>query len=297
MKKDENYWDKRGKTSYIYKKEKFYTITPIPFYYKRRNILKIFLKDILKDENIRTILDYGCGDGYYLNYFLSVYSEKNYYGVDISEEMISLAKEKNQAINFYILKDFTPPYNIKFDFIYSIAVFAHILNEAELLNIFIYFHQLLTDNGKIAFFEQTAPKERRGDNWIRRTIGCYIEIAEKCGYKLISYKVISFPAHRFFERKIATIYKKYFVKGNTPLEKSINANKSLVFRMLSQIFLFFSLSSCGNIEEIEGNTLFVFERNKTNGQRACLTKDRMPPIRGSGRQLRTFGDIIFEVVE
>lgn len=71
-----NYWDERAKISYQYKKETFYTITPIPYYYCRRakiySLLTQWIKKIETENNSNNIsvCDYGCGDGQYILHLL-----------------------------------------------------------------------------------------------------------------------------------------------------------------------------------------------------------------------------------
>jgi SAM-dependent methyltransferase len=104
-----DYWDERGAKSFLYKGERFYTITPIPFYYKRRKILIKLLKEIIHNDAVNTVFDYGCGDGYYLKIFSGFFPGKKYYGADISQEMIARAKESNPAVEFFLLNASAPP--------------------------------------------------------------------------------------------------------------------------------------------------------------------------------------------
>jgi hypothetical protein len=153
-----------------------------------------------------------------------------------------------------------PPPPVRADVLYIIAVLAHILSKEEIDRTFAYLHLLLNEKGRLVFFEQTGPKEDRGEFWIRRTNSKYIEIAEKHGFKLITYTVITFSAHRFFERFIAKFYKKHFIRGRTQEEKCINANKSTLFRMISGICMFFSFFPLRKNSSQYGNTFFVFEK-------------------------------------
>jgi len=62
MNSEANYWNSRGSNFFKYKGEYFYTITPIPHYYKRRKLLLNLIGERLRDKN--AVLDYGCGDIY-----------------------------------------------------------------------------------------------------------------------------------------------------------------------------------------------------------------------------------------
>jgi hypothetical protein len=119
---------------------------------------------------------------------------------------------------------------------------------------------LLREKGRFVFFEQTGPRQHQGEHWIRRTNNQYINIAEKNGFKLIRYTLITFSAHQFFERFIAKWYRKYFIQGKTYEEKCIKANRSKLFRFLSRFFLFFSFFPIRAKGSGYGYTLFEFEK-------------------------------------
>jgi 2-polyprenyl-3-methyl-5-hydroxy-6-metoxy-1,4-benzoquinol methylase len=76
MTDSEYYWNMRADNSYKYKGECFYTLTPIPYYYSRRRILLKLLGREIKKINKGKILDFGCGDGFYLKYFTTLYIHK-----------------------------------------------------------------------------------------------------------------------------------------------------------------------------------------------------------------------------
>ena len=52
------------------------------------------LNKYIKPKKKLKILDFGCGEGANLNYFISKF-KYNGYGVDISQESIKMAKKKN----------------------------------------------------------------------------------------------------------------------------------------------------------------------------------------------------------
>ena len=60
------YWNDRANKTYRYKGEEFYTITPIPYYYKRRKAILSFLAKCILENKAESVCDYGCGDGEYL---------------------------------------------------------------------------------------------------------------------------------------------------------------------------------------------------------------------------------------
>jgi len=259
------YWIKRGNMSYTYKGEIFYTIAHIPYYYRRRNILLKYLsKEIeklsLSEKNIK-IHDYGCGDGWYLNYFYKLYPKIEFSGYDISESFIERAKS---VLLDKITLDCGNTDKIDkngYDLIYSIAVFAHITNE-DIPTVFSNIYDNLRIGGRFLIFEQTSGGsyaiERKTN--IRRLASEYEQIASKTGFVLIDKVAIDFSVHRFFERFLAKkLYNLY--KGDTIDEKRINANKNIFFRFLCNIACILSFFPIKiKNKNYWGNTLFVFEK-------------------------------------
>jgi SAM-dependent methyltransferase len=74
------------------------------------------------------VLDWGCGNGRFFEIFAN--KEINYFGIDISEKLIEIAKNKYPQANFQVISPFDLPFpNNFFDKIFSIAVFHHIPSE------------------------------------------------------------------------------------------------------------------------------------------------------------------------
>jgi len=255
----QQYWNERFEQSYKYKGEYFYTITPIPCYYRRRTILLNAMKPILSNESVKTVCDYGCGDGYYLNYFSGLFPEKKYCGMDISDELLKKCKATNPKAEFINCMEAISSVT-KFDLVYSLSVFAHVLDDSIVLSIFSSISKIMNKDGLFILFEQTAPERYGGNEWVRRENQQYTRLAEEAGFSTLDYSVITFPAHRQFERKFAPVYKRLFVKGSTLTEKAINANRSKVFRILSSFFLFLSFNPVRNRVSDFGNTFFVFKK-------------------------------------
>jgi hypothetical protein len=119
----------------------------------------------------------------------------------------------------------------------------------------------LASEGYFILFEQTGPYRTQGDTWCRRTQKEYIALAEQCGFALEKKILITFSAHRFFERKIAKWYIKYFSKGESFYERRMYANKSFIYRTLSSLMVNISLFPVREHDDNTfGNTLFVFRK-------------------------------------
>lgn len=67
---------------------------------KARHIMRYnFVADQLKDKNVATILDFGCGAGYGTKLLATAFPKATITGYDISEEAIEYAKQNNEATN------------------------------------------------------------------------------------------------------------------------------------------------------------------------------------------------------
>lgn len=259
----QEYWNRRAKHSYTYRGETFYTVTPIPYYYKRRSLLLSYINQYVEDNSVKKILDFGCGDGEYLKYFGNKYPNKDYYGIDISTSMIERAKASAPFAKLCISNDGISFKN-NFDLIYSIAVFAHIQDEL-IFPLFSNIYKHLNPFGKFILFEQTGSKRSDGDIWHRRTTQEYMQVATRCGFKIEQRHLITFTAHRFFEIKIHPFIislLRLLMIGHDNHERCIIANKLMMFRALSKMFLSISSLPVRNDDgRRDGNTLYIMKKD------------------------------------
>lgn len=67
------------------------------------------------NKGLNTVLDLGCGEGYYLNqmeaYFLSKEFKVEFFGLDISKEALKLASVRNKNVEWVVASSFTTPFN------------------------------------------------------------------------------------------------------------------------------------------------------------------------------------------
>lgn len=107
-----------------------------------------FIRKYLKKKG--KILDFGCGNGRLLEFLRKEKSDLEYQGVDISQGLIEIAREKYPNQKFIILQnqEKLPFKDLSFDLIIAIAVFHHFSPEmAE--KTFQELYRILKKEGKI----------------------------------------------------------------------------------------------------------------------------------------------------
>ena len=102
-----------------------------------------------------TVLDYGCGEGSNINYFIKNYKYDGY-GVDISEPSIKICKKINKE-RFKIIDSKVNEndnfFNTKFDLIISIQVLYY-LNKKDLEIRLLSLNNMLKPNGYVFYYDE-----------------------------------------------------------------------------------------------------------------------------------------------
>lgn len=115
-------------------------------------ICKILLEN-LKEKNLNSILDVGCGSGKHLNY-ISKSLKCNAVGIDPSEEMIKIAKEnfEGKSISFHTKSGQDFHFDINFDVILSLFhVFSYQINKSDLVKYLNNIEKHLSKRGLFIF--------------------------------------------------------------------------------------------------------------------------------------------------
>lgn len=110
-----------------------------------------FVKDLVKPSD--RVLDFGCGNGRLAGFLNNNYKE--FVGVDISQKLIDIAKqkyssEKTKFIKINPLFNRLPFDDNYFDVIFSIAVFHHLPGEEYRLKVAKELYRVLKPGGKLA---------------------------------------------------------------------------------------------------------------------------------------------------
>jgi SAM-dependent methyltransferase len=122
-------------------------------------------------DQCNSILDFGCGWGRIIRFFIKDIAPSKLWGCDPVEEMINICKEQNRRCNFKTI-DAKPPSPFQdetFSLIYSFSVFSHLSEEmqkdlvAELSRILKPGGLLIATTRSRNFIEDCAKLRRRKD--------------------------------------------------------------------------------------------------------------------------------------
>lgn len=86
------------------------------------------------DRPFESVLDFGCGWGRIIRFFLRDTDPRGLWGIDCFPQMIEICKRTNAWSNFALVQPFPPTSfeNDTFDVIYAYSVFSHLSEEAHL---------------------------------------------------------------------------------------------------------------------------------------------------------------------
>jgi len=120
-----------------------------------RHSRDMFFKNILHDRDVSRVLDIGCGTGEFALQLKKLNKNIEVFGVDISENMINLAKAKannnNLGIDFRVGDAERIPYeDNRFDIITCAHSFHHYPHKRKALQ---EMHRVLGHNGKIMIID------------------------------------------------------------------------------------------------------------------------------------------------
>jgi SAM-dependent methyltransferase len=123
----------------------------------RKNVEDYTLRKIVKQElgSVlvgKRILDMACGDGYYTNFFMTEFTPESVDGIDLSPDMIKVAKANNKDNKIrYFVADCAGDLPCEISEPYDIIFAAFLLNYAETKDILRKFvrniHRCLTPGG------------------------------------------------------------------------------------------------------------------------------------------------------
>lgn len=174
-----------------------YKILSIPVFYELFQRLmgahksrKIFVKNFIEDNDVRTILDIGCGPASLLEYINDV----EYYGFDISKSYIDSAKKKyGNKGHFFAKKLSLEDLNElpKFDLVIMQGVLHHI-DRNTAINLLKVAKNTLNENGRLV---ATDPCLEKGQNPVAKYLIKHDRgrnIKNKKGYYALASRVFKY---------------------------------------------------------------------------------------------------------
>ena len=159
------YWrNHRNKLDELYKSERF------------------FLEPALKQ--VTSVLDIGCAAGGSYNFCKEANNSIKYKGIDISNNLIQIAKSRYPKVDFLHYDGKTIPFKEnEFDLVFSIGVLHHLLHWKEMIknivsccNQFAIFDLRLTSNETLFDSSKYFQKIAFGEKWDNQTVIPYIVI-------------------------------------------------------------------------------------------------------------------------
>jgi 2-polyprenyl-3-methyl-5-hydroxy-6-metoxy-1,4-benzoquinol methylase len=144
------------------------------------------------NSNWNNVLEIGCGIGRLLVPLAEKHNECNFYGIDISDEMIKLAPKKDN-IKYQELAD-------NLDLVYSILVFQHIEHQEKINYIKLAYEKLKVDG--ILFFQFVIGEENSPYSYQTSKVEIS-KILNDVGFKNFTYFQILFRNKFCVEIKIS----------------------------------------------------------------------------------------------
>lgn len=198
-----------------------------------------FLIKKLSNENFNSLIDVGCGDGRLVKELMHDFPNKNIWGIDYSEEAISLAQVLNKS-GKYQQKDITHDTEETFDIVTLIEVFEHI--PLELADSFIRgVSNHLKSNGILYV---TVPHSNKPVEYkhyrhftVESLVSCFephFEVIETIPFESNGYKkklIDIFLTNRFFIlniRRLKNILYKYYKNNLFFVENEKECNRIFI---------------------------------------------------------------------
>lgn len=123
-------------------------------YWPEFDIIKQEFEVFFRENNSVRILELGCGDWRLYDFLIKNFPDKTveYVWVDISENLIDIARTKNSDADFFVddMSRFLETQDQQsYDFVVAIASFQHIPSESERLLILKYIYRVLNYDWKV----------------------------------------------------------------------------------------------------------------------------------------------------
>jgi len=237
----------------------------------KKIINKHILKNKIKINNAKTILDLGCGSGRMLPFLKNTSS--GIYGLDFSFEMLNIAKQYNKNANLVCagIENIPLKKNI-IEIIISIGVVKYV---SDIEQAAYEISQAIKENGYLIILDSPSDRMKYGYNSPEKSEKHYVASFEKAQLKLVSQGGVRWPLLLRFYRKIARkilmalIGKSIDITEEGQISFSPNISKSWesIYNgglVISAYINFISdtLLSIINIKRLSYEKIFVFKKTK-----------------------------------
>lgn len=187
-----------------------------PYYrYKRKRFLDLFHSVAVKNKSV---LEVGCGPGGNLLEVLKN-NPRQLVGVDISDQMITLAKNKvPEQVKIYKTNGTKLEFaDNSFDIVFTATVLQHNTDEKMLIHLMNEICRVSCD--RVFLFERIEDEIKGDELCLGRPISFYSNIMKDNGFKLISKKHINIRMSYYISGAIRKLLNPAIRKEGEPLNK------------------------------------------------------------------------------
>lgn len=149
-------------------------------------VIKKILRDFIKENKPKKVLDLGCGSGS----LSPLFRKSSYIGIDMDKKLIDYAKLKHPGYKFTVSDATSFNLNKKFDLIFIVGVLHH-LEDSDVKKTLACMRRQLKDFGKIIIIEAIPPISKIN------LIGGFLRSIDKGKYVRHTEKYRKFIAKQF----------------------------------------------------------------------------------------------------
>lgn len=178
----------------------------------------INFKRIIKRQNVdlstSSVLDVGCGTGFYIDQWLKL-GTNNLTGIDIAPIAISHLRHKFPQVHLEQLdigKGISPLREGSMDIISAMDVLFHITDDHDYQQAFNNMHTLLRENGILIFTENFlhGSTKRYQDYWTSRSLPMIKKAVKEAGFMILARRPLFFLMASPVDTKFAVIQKVWY---------------------------------------------------------------------------------------
>jgi SAM-dependent methyltransferase len=206
---------------------------------------------ILQDFGSRSLLEVGCGTGHLATYFSN--SGMSYTGIDLSEDMISIARSHNPALSFLMadMRLFRLEQKVEAAIITGRTI-SYLINNDDVINTFNAIFSNLSDKGILAFDCIDASK-------FIPLINKGYDVTHNASYEGKEYQRISHWQSNFKESWLFDWHSVYQIKSEEGKWHDVGVEDSTI-RTFTKEDIALMLDICGyDVVRIEDRSSYAFD--------------------------------------